>query len=158
MEDIYDDSGRNTEHLNLIQYYALYDPNGEQGLIQGLRYYPRNVSTVIPDNPKLDTKINYYKPYTNPRVVLPKPRYAKKLSGSNNLKESLNKNSLNTLNQQDYLNQYNNNGKANKFNEDTNLNQGESNNINSINKNDDVYKTYRSSYSNDKNDFLIETN
>ena len=158
MEDIYDDSGRNTEHLNLIQYYALYDPNGEQGLIQGLRYYPRNVSTVIPDNPKLDTKINYYKPYTNPRVVLPKPRYAKKLSGSNNLKESLNKNSLNTLNQQDYLNQYNNNGKANKFNEDTNLNQGESNNINSINKNDDVYKTYRSSYSNDKNDFLIEKN
>ena len=158
MEDIYDDSGRNTEHLNLIQYYALYDPNGEQGLIQGLRYYPRNVSTVIPDNPKLDTKINYYKPYTNPRVVLPKPRYAKKLSGSNNLKESLNKNSLNTLNQQDYLNQHNNNGKANKFNEDTNLNQGESNNINSINKNDDVYKTYRSSYSNDKNDFLIEKN
>ena len=158
MEDMYDDSGRNTEHLNLIQYYALYDPNGEQGLIQGLRYYPRNVSTVIPDNPKLDTKINYYKPYTNPRVVLPKPRYAKKLSGSNNLKESLNKNSLNTLNQQDYLNQYNNNGKANKFNEDINLNQGESNNINSINKNDDVYKTYRSSYSNDKNDFLIEKN
>ena len=158
MEDIYDDSGRNTEHLNLIQYYALYDPNGEQGLIQGLRYYPRNVSTVIPDNPKLDTKINYYKPYTNPRVVLPKPRYAKKLSGSNNLKESLNKNSLNTLNQQDYLNQYNNNGKANKFNEDTNLNQGESNNINSINKNDDVYKTYRSSYSNDKNDFLVKKN
>ena len=158
MEDMYDDSGRNTEHLNLIQYYALYDPNGEQGLIQGLRYYPRNVSTVIPDNPKLDTKINYYKPYTNPRVVLPKPRYAKKLSGSNNLTESLNKNSLNTLNQQDYLNQYNNNGKANKFNEDTNLNQGESNNINSINKNDDVYKTYRSSYSNDKNDFLIEKN
>ena len=158
MEDIYDDSGRNTEHLNLIQYYALYDPNGEQGLIQGLRYYPRNVSTVIPDNPKLDTKINYYKPYTNPRVVLPKPRYAKKLSGSNNLKENLNKNSVNTLNQQDYLNQYNNNGKANKFNEDTNLNQGESNNINSINKNDDVYKTYRSSYSNDKNDFLIEKN
>ena len=158
MEEIYDDSGRNTDHLNLIQYYALYDPNGEQGLIQGLRYYPRNVSTVIPNNPKLDTKINYYKPYTNPRVVLPKPRYAKKLSGSNNLKESLNKNSLNTLNQQDYLNQYNNNGKANKFNEDTNLNQGESNNINSINKNDDVYKTYRSSYSNDKNDFLIEKN
>ena len=158
MEDMYDDSGRNTEHLNLIQYYALYDPNGEQGLIQGLRYYPRNVSTVIPDNPKLDTKINYYKPYTNPRVVLPKPRYAKKLSGSNNLKESLNKNSLNTLNQQDYLNQYKNNGKANKFNEDNNLNQGESNNINSINKNDDVYKTYRSSYSNDKNDFLIEKN
>ena len=158
MEDIYDDSGRNTEHLNLIQYYALYDPNGEQGLIQGLRYYPRNVSTVIPDNPKLDTKINYYKPYTNPRVVLPKPRYAKKLSGSNNLKENLNKNSVNTLNQQDYLNQYNNNGKANKFNEDTNLNQGESNNINSINKNDDVYKTYRSSYSNNKNDFLIEKN
>ena len=158
MEDMYDDSGRNTEHLNLIQYYALYDPNGEQGLIQGLRYYPRNISTVIPDNPKLDTKINYYKPYTNPRVVLPKPRYAKKLSGSNNLKENLNKNSVNTLNQQDYLNQYNNNGKANKFNEDTNLNQGESNNINSINKNDDVYKTYRSSYSNDKNDFLIEKN
>ena len=158
MEDMYDDSGRNTEHLNLIQYYALYEPNGEQGLIQGLRYYPRNVSTVITNNPKLDTKINYYKPYTNRRVVLPKPRYAKKLSGSNILKVSLNKNSLNTMNQQDYLNQYNNNGKANKFNEDTNLNQGESNNINSINKNDDVYKTYRSSYSNDKNDFLIEKN
>ena len=159
MEEIYDDSGRNTDHLNLIQYYALYDPNGEQGLIQGLRYYPRNVSTVIPNNPKLDTKINYYKPYTNPRVVLPKPRYAKKLTGSNNLKTSVNKNSLNTLNQQDYLNQYNNNnGNTNKFNDDTNFNQGESNNINSINQNDDVYKTYRRSYSNDKNDFLIEKN
>ena len=161
MEEMYDDySGRNTDHLNLIQYYALYDPNGEQGLIQGLRYYPRNISTVIPDNPKLDTKINYYKPYTNPRVVLPKPRYAKKLASSNNLKTNPNKNTLNTLNQQDYLNQYNNNTtvNANKFNDDTNFNQGESNNINSINQNDNVYRTYRRSYSNDKKDFLIEKN
>ena len=79
MEDMYDEFGNRQYPLNLIQYYALYDPNGEEGLIQGLRYYPRDTSTVIPNNPKLKTSINYYKPYTNPRVVLPKPRYKKKI-------------------------------------------------------------------------------
>ncbi len=156
MEDIYDDSGRNTDHLNLIQYYALYDPNGEQGLIQGLRYYPRNISTVIPDNPKLDTKINYYKPYTNPKVVLPKPRYAKKVLSSNKVKTN---SSVNTLNQQDYLNRYNNDKlNSNKFNVDPNYNGGDTNNINVTNGRDEVYRTYTRSYSNDKNDFLIEKN
>ena len=156
MEDIYDNSGRNTDHLNLIQYYALYDPNGEQGLIQGLRYYPRNISTVIPDNPALDTKINYYKPYTDPKVVLPKPRYAKKLSSSNKVKAN---NSLNTLNQQNYLNRYNNDKlNSNKFNGDPNYYRGETNNINGTNGGEDAYRTYTRSYSNDKNDFLIEKN
>ena len=156
MEDIYDDSGRNTDHLNLIQYYALYDPNGEQGLIQGLRYYPRNISTVIPDNPKLDTKINYYKPYTNPKVVLPKPRYAKKVLSSNKVKTN---SSVNTLNQQDYLNRYNNDKlNSNKFNVDPTYYGGDTNNINVTNGRDEVYRTYTRSYSNDKNDFLIEKN
>ena len=156
MEDIYDNSGRNTDHLNLIQYYALYDPNGEQGLIQGLRYYPRNISTVIPDNPKLDTKINYYKPYTDPKVVLPKPRYTKKISSSNKVKTN---SSLNTLNQQDYLNKYSNDKlNSNKFNVDPNFNEGEAKIINGTNGRDDVYRTYTRSYSNDKNDFLIEKN
>ena len=110
MEDIYEDYGGNTDHLNLIQYYALYDPNCEQGLIQGLRYYPRNVSTVIPNNPKLDTKINYYKPYTNPRVVLPKPRYSKKLSSTNKEKTNSNQYNINTINQQNFSNQQNKTG------------------------------------------------
>ena len=87
MEDIYEDHGNGgTDDLTLIKYYALYDPNCEQGLIQGLRYYPRNYNTVIPDNPQLDTKINYYKPYTNPKVVLPKPRYKKNYQVQINLK------------------------------------------------------------------------
>ena len=66
---------KSNNHLNLIQYYALFDANCEEGQIKGLRYYPCNVCTVIPNNPLLDTKINYYKPYTNPKVVLPHPRY-----------------------------------------------------------------------------------
>ena len=156
MEDIYEDYGGNTDHLNLIQYYALYDPNCEQGLIQGLRYYPRNVSTVIPNNPKLDTKINYYKPYTNPRVVLPKPRYSKKLSSTNKEKTNSNQYNINTINQQNFLNQQNNdnNLRKNNFNRDVNFNAGEE--VNNINENEEVYRTYRRSYSNDKKDFIQE--
>ena len=156
MEDIYEDYGGNTDHLNLIQYYALYDPNCEQGLIQGLRYYPRNVSTVIPNNPKLDTKINYYKPYTNPRVVLPKPRYSKKLSSTNKEKTNSNQYNINTINQQNYLDQQNNdnNLRKNNFNRDANFNAGEE--ANNINENEEVYRTYRRSYSNDKKDFIQE--
>ena len=156
MEDIYEDYGRNTDHLNLIQYYALYDPNCEQGLIQGLRYYPRNVSTVIPNNPKLDTKINYYKPYTNPRVVLPKPRYSKKLSSTNKEKTNSNQYNINTINQQNFSNQQNNdnNLRKNNFNRDVNFNAGEE--ANNINENEEVYRTYRRSYSNDKKDFIQE--
>ena len=156
MEDIYEDYGGNTDHLNLIQYYALYDPNCEQGLIQGLRYYPRNVSTVIPNNPKLDTKINYYKPYTNPRVVLPKPRYSKKLSSTNKEKTNSNQYNINTINQQNFLNQQNNdnNSRKNNFNRDVNFNAGEE--VNNINENEEVYRTYRRSYSNDKKDFIQE--
>lgn len=159
MEDIYEDSEKSTEHLNLIQYYALYDPNGEQGLIQGLRYYPRNISTVIPDNPKLDTKINYYKPYTNPKVVLPKPRYTKKISILNQTKA--NNSNLNTINQQDYINKYSNDKlSSNKINAYPNYNEGreEVNKNNGINEKDEVYRTFTRSYSNDKNDFLIEKN
>ena len=156
MEDIYEDYGGNTDHLNLIQYYALYDPNCEQGLIQGLRYYPRNVSTVIPNNPKLDTKINYYKPYTNPRVVLPKPRYSKKLSSTNKEKTNSNQYNINTINQQNFSNQQNNdnNLRKNNFNRDVNFNAGEE--ANNINENEEVYRTYRRSYSNDKKDFIQE--
>ena len=156
MEDIYEDYGGNTDHLNLIQYYALYDPNCEQGLIQGLRYYPRNVSTVIPNNPKLDTKINYYKPYTNPRVVLPKPRYSKKLSSTNKEKTNSNQYNINTINQQNFSNQQNNdnNLRKNNFNRDVNFNAGEE--VNNINENEEVYRTYRRSYSNDKKDFIQE--
>ena len=156
MEDIYEDYGGNTDHLNLIQYYALYDPNCEQGLIQGLRYYPRNVSTVIPNNPKLDTKINYYKPYTNPRVVLPKPRYSKKLSSTNKEKTNSNQYNINTINQQNFSNQQNNdnNSRKNNFNRDVNFNAGEE--VNNINENEEVYRTYRRSYSNDKKDFIQE--
>ena len=159
MEDIYEDSEKSTEHLNLIQYYALYDPNGEQGLIQGLRYYPRNISTVIPDNPKLDTKINYYKPYTNPKVVLPKPRYTKKISILNQTKA--NNSNLNTINQQDYINKYSNDKlSSNKINAYPNYYEGreEVNKNNGINEKDEVYRTFTRSYSNDKNDFLIEKN
>ena len=114
--------------LNLIQYYALFDPNGDQGVIQGLRYYPRDVNTVIPDNPELDSKINYYKPYTNPKVVLPKPRYKKKLSSSIKYDYKINQNNINTINQNNFMN---------------NDNIG-------INKNNEVYETYRKSYENEK--------
>ena len=133
MEDVYDDFGRQPYRLKLIQYYALYDPNCELGLIQGLRYYPRNGNTVIPNNPKLKTSINYYKPYTNPRVVLPKPRYKKKLSSVNKEKiNDKNKNNINTLNQ---YNNYENN------------NEG----INTLNRNNnEIYQTYRRAYSNEK--------
>ena len=140
MEDIYEDFGRQKYHLNLIQYYALYDPNGEEGLIQGLRYYPRNTNTVIPNNPKLKTTINYYKPYTEPKVVLPKPRYIKKLSTLNKDKKILDNKSLNTLDQHTYLNAQNM--------DNTNLDNLK--NTNNINGKNEYYKTFRRSYSNEK--------
>ena len=147
MEDIYDNFGRNKYHLNLIQYYALYDPNGEEGLIQGLRYYPRNTSTVIPNNPKLNCSINYYKPYTNPKVVLPKPRYAKKLSSLDQKRANSNKNTMNTINQQNYNNAQNLENPNMNYNDNNNFNMdGE----NTINKNGDIYRTFRRSYSNEK--------
>ena len=139
MEDVYDDFGNRKYHLNLIQYYALYDPNGEEGLIQGLRYYPRNTSTVIPNNPLLKTSINYYKPYTNPRVVLPKPRYPKKLSSSNKAKVNRNKNTLNTLYQQNDLN-YQSNDNVNNIKDDG---------IKNTNGNEECYKTFTRSYEKD---------
>ena len=153
MEDMCDNFGRNDYKLNLIKYYALYDPNGEEGLIRGLRYYPADTSTVIPNNPKLKTSINYYKPYTNPRVVLPKPRYKNKISGSNQKRANSNKNTLNTINQQ----HYNNTQNVDKTNMNNNMNNYNyyNNNFNmdgenTINKNDDIYRTYRRSYSNEK--------
>ena len=123
MEDIYENFSQRKYHLNLIQYYGLYDPNGDQGVIQGLRYYPRDVNTVILNNHLLDTKINYYKPYTNPKVVLPKPRYKKKLSNMNKENNIINQNNLNTINQKNFMNNENNN---------------------------DVYRTFRRSYNNEK--------
>ena len=123
MEDINENFYQRKFHLNLIQYYALYDPNGDQGVIQGLRYYPRDVNTVIPNNPLLDTKINYYKPYTNPKVVLPKPRYKKILSNINKEDNIINQNDINTLNQKNFMNEENNN---------------------------DVYRTFKRSYTNEK--------
>ena len=129
MDDIYQDNFYQRRYrLNLIQYYALFDPNGDQGVIQGLRYYPRDVNTVIPDNPELDSKINYYKPYTNPKVVLPKPRYKKKLSRSIKYDYKINHDNINTINQNNFMN---------------NDNIG-------INKNNEVYETYRKSYENEK--------
>ena len=128
MDEDYDYSPYGEQKLKLIQYYALFDPNCEQGLIQGLRYYPNNHSTVIPNNPKLKTSINYYKPYTNPKVVLPKPRYIKKIKNDKN-------SSLNTLNKNE--NNYNNN------------NGEEFNNSGEIDENQ-CYRTYRRSYSNEK--------
>ena len=132
MDDIYDNFSQRKFHLNLIQYYALYDPNGDQGVIQGLRYYPRDVNTVIQNNPLLDTKINYYKPYTNPRVVLPKPRYKKKLSSTNkdNNYNVINPNEINvnTINQKNFMNE-----------EVNNIDIGN-------NENKDVHRTFRRSY------------
>ena len=124
MEDIYENFSQRKYHLKLIQYYALYDPNGDQGVIQGLRYYPRDTNTVIPNNPALKSTINYYKPYTNPRVVLPKPRYKRKISNKSCAQNILNNNdNLNTLNQKNFLNEKNKN---------------------------DVYTTYRRNYDNEK--------
>ena len=131
MDDIYDNFSQRKFHLNLIQYYALYDPNGDQGVIQGLRYYPRDVNTVIPNNPLLDTKINYYKPYTNPRVVLPKPRYKKKLSSTNKDDNNvINKDNIdiNTINQKNFMNEE--------------INGNVDNNEN----NKEVHRTFRRSY------------
>ena len=146
MEDIYEDFGRQKYHLNLIQYYALYDPNGEQGLIQGLRYYPRNINTVIPNNPKLKTTINYYKPYTEPKVVLPKPRYIKKLSSLNKDKKILDKKFFNTLAENNYLNQQNmDNTNLDYLNKNNNINHNRN-----INNNNDCYRTFRRSYSIEK--------
>ena len=134
MEDIYDNFSQRRYHLNLIQYYALYDPNGDQGVIQGLRYYPRDVNTVIPNNPLLNSTINYYKPYTNPKVVLPKPRYKKRLSSMNkeNVYNSRYQENINTLNQKTFLNNEKRNN--NKVNENNN----------------DVYRTFRRSYNEEK--------
>ena len=124
MEDIYENFSQRKYHLKLIQYYALYDPNGDQGVIQGLRYYPRDTNTVIPNNPALKSTINYYKPYTNPRVVLPKPRYKKKISNKSCAQNILNNNdNINTLNQKNFLDEKNKN---------------------------DVYTTYRRNYDNKK--------
>ena len=131
MDDIYDNFSQRKFHLNLIQYYALYDPNGDQGVIQGLRYYPRDVNTVIPNNPLLDTKINYYKPYTNPRVVLPKPRYKKKLS-------STNKDDNNVINQ--------NNIDINTINQKNFMNEEINGNVDNNENNKDVHRTFRRSY------------
>ena len=132
MDDIYDNFSQRKFHLNLIQYYALYDPNGDQGVIQGLRYYPRDVNTVIPNNPLLDTKINYYKPYTNPRVVLPKPRYKKKLSSTNKDNNIVNQNNINTnintINQKNFMNE-----EINGY-------------VDSNENNKDVHRTFRRSY------------
>ena len=134
MEDIYENFSQRRYHLNLIQYYALYDPNGDQGVIQGLRYYPRDVNTVIPNNPLLNSTINYYKPYTNPKVVLPKPRYKKRLSSMNkeNVYNSRYQENINTLNQKTFLNNEKRNN--NKVNENNN----------------DVYRTFRRSYNEEK--------
>ena len=132
MDDIYDNFSQRKFHLNLIQYYALYDPNGDQGVIQGLRYYPRDVNTVIPNNPLLDTKINYYKPYTNPRVVLPKPRYKKKLSSTNKDNNIVNQNNINT--------------NINTINQKNFMNEEINNNVDSNENNKEVHRTFRRSY------------
>ena len=134
MDDIYDNFSQRKFHLNLIQYYALYDPNGDQGVIQGLRYYPRDVNTVIPNNPLLDTKINYYKPYTNPRVVLPKPRYKKKLSNMN--KDDNN----NIVNQNDI------NTNINTINQKNFMNEEINGNVDNNENNKEVHRTFRRSY------------
>ena len=139
MEEDYVYSSNGQQQLKLIQYYALFDPNCEQGLIQGLRYYPNDHSTVIPNNPKLKTSINYYKPYTNPKVVLPKPRYKKKLSSVKN-------NKLNALNTSNAVNAVNT---LNQIENKNISNGGMTNNNEEIDKNE-IYRTYRRSYSNEK--------
>ena len=118
----------------MIQYYALYDPNGDQGVIQGLRYYPRDVNTVIPNNPALKSTINYYKPYTNPRVVLPKPRYKKKISNKTKVENLSNIDHINTLNQKNFMN--------NDLNGNNNIEKTNNENYN-------VYRTFRRTYNNE---------
>jgi len=134
MEDIYENFSQRKYHLKLIQYYALYDPNGDQGVIQGLRYYPRDVNTVIPNNPALKSTINYYKPYTNPRVVLPKPRYKKKISNKTKVENLSNNDHINTLNQKKFMN--------NDLNGNNNIEKANNENYN-------VYRTFRRTYNNE---------
>ena len=134
MEDIYENFSQRKYHLKLIQYYALYDPNGDKGVIQGLRYYPRDVNTVIPNNPALKSTINYYKPYTNPRVVLPKPRYKKKISNKTKVENLSNIDHINTLNQKNFMN--------NDLNSNDNIEKTNNENYN-------VYRTFRRTYNNE---------
>ena len=134
MEDIYENFSQRKYHLKLIQYYALYDPNGDQGVIQGLRYYPRDVNTVIPNNPALKSTINYYKSYTNPRVVLPKPRYKKKISNKTKVENLSNIDHINTLNQKNFMN--------NDLNGNDNIEKTNNENYN-------VYRTFRRTYNNE---------
>ena len=134
MEDIYENFSQRKYHLKLIQYYALYDPNGDQGVIQGLRYYPRDVNTVVPNNPALKSTINYYKPYTNPRVVLPKPRYKKKISNKTKVENISNNDNINTLNQKNFMN--------NDLNSNDNIEKTNNENYN-------VYRTFRRTYNNE---------
>ena len=143
MEDIYDNFSQRKYHLNLIQYYALYDPNGDQGVIQGLRYYPRDVNTVILNNPQLDSKINYYKPYSNPRVVLPRPRYKKRISNKNkdtNMINDYQNDNMNTLNQKNFMD---------------NENIHHNNEMENNKDNNDIYRTFRRSYSNEKEEKIV---
>ena len=133
-EDIYENFSQRKYHLKLIQYYALYDPNGDQGVIQGLRYYPRDVNTVIPNNPALKSTINYYKPYTNPRVVLPKPRYKKKISNKTKVENISNNDNINTFNQKNFMN--------NDLNGNDNIEKTNNENYN-------VYRTFRRTYNNE---------
>ena len=143
MEDIYDNFSQRKYHLNLIQYYALYDPNGDQGVIQGLRYYPRDVNTVIPNNPQLDSKINYYKPYSNPRVVLPRPRYKKRISNKNkdtNMINDYQNDNMNTLNQKNFMD---------------NENIHHNNEMENNKDNNEIYRTVRRSYSNEKEEKIV---
>ena len=143
MEDIYDNFSQRKYHLNLIQYYALYDPNGDQGVIQGLRYYPRDVNTVIPNNPQLDSKINYYKPFSNPRVVLPRPRYKKRISNKNkdpNMINNYQNDNMNTLNQKNFMD---------------NENIHHNNEMENNKDNNEIYRTFRRSYSNEKEEKIV---
>ncbi len=78
---------------------------------------------------------------------MPKPRYKKKLSSSNKPKALPNQYPINTINQQNDINNLNNNY-DNQYN-----NQNENNNTNNnrdeaqnINENEDVHRTYRMSY------------
>ena len=137
MEDICENFSQRNYHLNSIQYYALYDPNGDQGVIQGLRYYPRDVNTVIPNNPALKSTINYYKPYNDPKVVLPKPRYKKRITNTNKENNYLNNNNINTLNQKQFFND--------NLNPENNNNNIENNNKN----NDEIHQTFTRAYNNE---------
>ena len=143
MEDIYDNFSQRKYHLNLIQYYALYDPNGDQGVIQGLRYYPRDVNTVIPNNPQLNSKINYYKPYSNPKVVLPRPRYKKRISNKNKDTNMIN----------DYQNDNMNNKNKKNFMDNENIHHN--NEMENNKDNNEIYRTFRRSYSNEKEEKIV---